>query len=40
MSYFLHQVTMLICNNGYVAKTDHKEFKTKSFLDAVKKKKR
>merc|ERR1712098_708357 len=37
---FNEQVTMLICNNGYVAKTDHKEFKTKSFLDAVKKKRR
>jgi len=37
---FNEQVTMLICNNGYVSKTDQKEFKTKSFLDAVKKKKK
>merc|ERR1712088_301872 len=34
---FNEQVTMLICNNGYVSKTDHKEFKTKRFVEAVKK---
>merc|ERR1712179_245177 len=37
---FNEQVTMLICNNGYVSKTDHKEFKTKRFVEAVKKRRR
>jgi len=37
---FNEQVTMLICNNGYVEKEGHKAFKTKQFVDLAKKKKR
>jgi len=37
---FNEQVTMLICNNGYVSKSDDKEFKTKRFVDVVKKRRR
>jgi len=34
---FNEQVTMLICNNGNVQKTGHKSFRTKHFVDQVKK---
>merc|ERR1712079_569960 len=34
---FNDQVTMLICNNGNVKKTGHKSFRTKHFVDQVKK---
>ena len=34
------QVTMLICNNGHVGKTGHKDFKTKQFVEAARKKRR